>query len=119
MKNNAPIVNAFLHESSSTISYLVVDEVTKSVALIDPVADYDISTGKMAHSFSDKIVNKIRSCNYSLDWIIETHVHADHVSDAQYFKSELGGKIAIGGRIKEVQETFASIYDEGLSLIHI
>ena len=71
MKNNAPIVNAFLHDSSSTISYLVVDEVTKSVALIDPVADYDISTGKMAHSFSDKIVNKIRSCNYSLDWIIE------------------------------------------------
>ena len=112
MKNNAPIVNAFLHESSSTISYLVLDEVTKSVALIDPVADYDISTGKMAHNFSDKIVNKIRSCNYSLDWIIETHVHADHVSDAQYFKSELGGKIAIGGRIKEVQETFASIYDE-------
>ena len=105
-------MNAFLHESSSTISYLVVDEVTKSVALIDPVADYDISTGKMTHSFSDKIVNKIRSCNYNLDWIIETHVHADHVSDAQYFKSELGGKIAIGGRIKEVQETFASIYDE-------
>ena len=112
MKNNAPIVKAFLHESSSTISYLVVDEVTKSVAMIDPVADYDISTGKMAHSFSDKIVNKIRSCNYNLEWIIETHVHADHVSDAQYFKSELGGTIAIGGRIKEVQETFASIYDE-------
>ena len=112
MKKNDPIVNAFLHESSSTISYLVVDEVTKSVALIDPVADYDISTGKMAHGFSDDIVKKIRSCNYNLDWIIETHVHADHVSDAQYFKSELGGKIAIGGRIKEVQETFASIYDE-------
>ena len=112
MKKNDPIVNAFLHESSSTISYLVVDEVTKSVALIDPVADYDISTGKMAHGFSDEIVKKIRSCNYNLDWIIETHVHADHVSDAQYFKSELGGRIAIGGRIKEVQETFASIYDE-------
>lgn len=112
MKKNDPIVNAFLHESSSTISYLVVDEVTKSVALIDPVADYDISTGKMAHGFSDEIVKKIRSCNYNLDWIIETHVHADHVSDAQYFKAKLGGKIAIGGRIKEVQKTFASIYDE-------
>ena len=112
MEKNNPIVNAFLHESSSTISYLVVDEVTKSAALIDPVADYNISTGKMAHSFSDEIVKKIRSCNYNLDWIIETHVHADHVSDAQYFKSELGGKIAIGGRIKEVQKTFASIYDE-------
>ena len=105
-------MTAFLHESSSTISYLVVDEVTKSVALIDPVADYDISTGKMAHGFSDEIVKKIRSCNYNLDWIIETHVHADHVSDAQYFKAKLGGKIAIGGRIKEVQKTFASIYDE-------
>ena len=112
MKKNDPIVNAFLHESSSTISYLVVDEVTKSVALIDPVADYDISTGKMAHGFSDEIVKKIRSCNYNLEWIIETHVHADHVSDAQYFKAKLGGKIAIGGRIKEVQKTFASIYDE-------
>ena len=105
-------MTAFLHESSSTISYLVVDEVTKSVALIDPVADYDISTGKMAHGFSDAIVKKIRSCNYNLEWIIETHVHADHVSDAQYFKAKLGGKIAIGGRIKEVQKTFASIYDE-------
>ena len=57
MTKNDPIVNAFVHESSSTISYLVVDKVTKSVALIDPVADYDISTGKMTHSFSDKIVN--------------------------------------------------------------
>lgn len=112
MKKNDPIVTAFLHESSSTISYLVVDEVTKSVALIDPVADYDISTGKMAHGFSDEIVKKIRCCNYNLEWIIETHVHADHVSDAQYFKAKLGGKIAIGGRIKEVQKTFASIYDE-------
>ena len=113
MQKNNPTVSAFFHEASSTISYLVVDEETKSAALIDPVADFDIATGKMAHMFSKHIVDVLKYNSYQLDWIIETHVHADHVSDAQYIKSEVGGKIAIGNRIKEVQKTFASIYNEG------
>ena len=112
MKLKEPIVTAFLHDQSSTITYLVVDKATKSAAVIDPVADYDISTGKMSHNFSDKILTALNSSNYNLDWIIETHVHADHVSDAQYFKKEFGGKIAIGSRIKEVQKAFVKIYDE-------
>ena len=99
-------VQAFVHEASSTITYLLLAKSSGLAAVIDPAADFDILTGELDFSFCDKIKNVIKDSNYQLKWILETHVHADHVTGAQYLKSKLDGTIAIGSRIKEVQQFF-------------
>ena len=108
-----PIITAFFDVSTNTISYAVCDPITKSCALIDSVMDIDYASGRITHDNADRIVDYITKNELTLDWIIETHVHADHLSAAPYLQEKLGGKIGISARITEVQEVFGKIFNEG------
>jgi glyoxylase-like metal-dependent hydrolase (beta-lactamase superfamily II) len=104
-------ISAFFHEDTNTVSYLVVDEATSCCAIIDPVLDYDATSGRTNTLSADKIVSHIVKNGYKLDWILETHAHADHLSSAHYLKSILGGSIGIGEHICRVQETFKALFN--------
>ena len=106
-------ITAFFHKTSSTYSYVVVDGATRRAAVIDPVLDYDAASGRTGSRSAQAIVDHIRAAGCSLDWILETHAHADHLSAAQFIKQESGGSIAIGEGIRTVQATFAAIYGLG------
>ena len=108
-----PIITAFFDVSTNTISYAVCDPITKSCAVIDSVMDIDYASGRITHDIADRIVDYITKNELTLDWIIETHVHADHLSAAPYLQEKLGGKIGISARITEVQEVFGKIFNEG------
>ena len=110
---NSPITKGFHDKSSGTISYIVQDKNSSSCAIIDAVLDFDMSSGRTSTLNADNIIKFIRSNNLSLEWIIETHVHADHLSAAPYIQDEIGGKIGIGEEIKTVQNTFGKIFNEG------
>ncbi|MEC9099836.1 MAG: MBL fold metallo-hydrolase [Pseudomonadota bacterium] len=112
MQSNNIDLHAFLHEASSTISYLLLEQSAGVAVVIDPAADFNILTGELDFTFCREIKNIIRNSRCHLQWILETHVHADHVTGAQYLKSRLGGKVAIGCRIREVQEIFSKIYND-------
>lgn len=113
MPVRSPGVRAFLHKPSSTISYLVFDTGSRRAAVIDPAVDFDLATGRLGTDPVTAIAAEIDREGLHLDWIIETHVHADHVSGAQYLKEACGGRIAIGRGITAVQETFAGVYGLG------
>ena len=108
-----PIITAFFDVSTNTISYAVCDPITKSCAVIDSVMDIDYASGRITHDNADRILDYITKNGLTLDWIIETHVHADHLSAAPYLQEKLGGKIGISARITEVQEVFGKIFNEG------
>lgn len=110
--SRTPEVTAFLHGPSSTISYLVADPESGRAAIIDPAVDFDMSTGHFGHAPADRIADVIAARGYTLDWIMETHVHADHLSGAQHLSQKLGGQVAIGHRITEVQSAFADVFGE-------
>ena len=104
-------ITAFFHASSSTYSYVVADAAAKRAAVIDPVLDYDTASGRSGTASAKAIVEHIKGRGYALDWILETHAHADHLTAAQFLKRELGGKVAIGEGIREVQATFKKLYN--------
>lgn len=106
-----PIVHSFFDPQTFTTSHVVADLVTKNAAIIDSVLDFDPSNGRLSHEGADKILELVRREGYAVEWILETHVHADHVTAAQYLKRVLGGKIAIGERISEVQRIFSSVFN--------
>lgn len=106
-------IAAFFHAASSTYSYVVADGVAKRAAVIDPALDYDAASGRTGTASVQKIVEHLKLRGYALDWILETHAHADHLSAAQFLKKELGGKVSIGEGIREVQTTFKSLYNLG------
>ena len=106
-----PEITAFFHEPTNTVSYLVADPATKVCAVIDSVLDYDADAARTGTEHADGIVAAIRAGGLTLDWILETHVHADHLSAAPYLRDRLGGRIGIGARITTVQHTFAEIYN--------
>ena len=108
-----PIITAFFDVSTNTISYAVCDPITKSCAVIDSVMDIDYASGRITHDNADRIVDYITKNELTLDWIIETHIHADHLSAAPYLQEKLGGRIGISARITEVQEVFGKIFNEG------
>ena len=112
MKSNNIEFYPFVHEASSTISYLLLEQSAGVAVVIDPAADFNILTGELDFTFCCEIENIIQNSKCHLQWILETHVHADHVTGAQYLKSRLGGKVAIGCRIREVQEIFSKIYND-------
>ena len=112
MKSNNIEFYPFVHEASSTISYLLLEQSAGVAVVIDPAADFNILTGELDFTFCCEIENIIQNSKCQLQWILETHVHADHVTGAQYLKSRLGGKVAIGFRIREVQEIFSKIYND-------
>ncbi|MEP0073182.1 MAG: MBL fold metallo-hydrolase [Marinomonas sp.] len=108
-----PNVTAFFEEDSSTFSYVVQDPKSKSCAIIDSVLNFDYASGGTSNSSADDIINFVTEHKLKVEWIIETHVHADHISAAPYLKSKLGGKIGIGEHITVVQETFGKVFNEG------
>ena len=108
-----PDVTGFFDEDSNTISYVVTDPASKSCAVIDSVLDIDYAAGRITYDHADEIIAHIQSNGLTLDWIIETHVHADHLSAAPYIQDQLGGKIGIGSKIIEVQDVFGKIFNEG------
>ena len=108
-----PNVEGFFDPASNTISYLVRDPKTTSCAIIDSVLDIDYAAGRISYESADKLIKVVKSHNLSLEWIIETHVHADHLSAAPYIQDQIGGKIGVGSRITEVQDTFGKVFNEG------
>ncbi len=108
-----PIVTGFFDEPTNTISYVVQDPASKSVAIVDPVLDIDYAAGRLATSAADRIIAFVTEHGLEVQWLIETHVHADHLSAAPYIQGALGGKIGIGDKIMVVQDTFGKIFNEG------
>ena len=111
--NIRPEVEGFFDEASNTITYIVKDPNSDACAIIDSVLDMDYAAGRITYDSADRLVDVISSRGLKLEWIIETHVHADHLSAAPYLQDRLGGKIGVGARITEVQDVFGKIFNEG------
>jgi len=108
-----PHVEGFFDPETHTVSYLVLDEATRQCALIDSVLDYDPKSGRTATTSADKLMARVIELEAKVEWILETHVHADHLTAAPYLKEKLGGKIGIGSQIATVQEVFGSLFNVG------
>lgn len=108
-----PLVHAFFDEATNTITYLVQEPNGRACAVIDSVLDFDYASGRTDTRSADAVIAHIRAHDLRLDWVLETHVHADHLSAAPYIQEALGGQIGIGDRIKVVQETFGKVFNEG------
>ena len=108
-----PQVTAFFHEPTFTASYVVADRGRKRAAIIDSVLDFDEKAGRTSTWAADEIVAFVRKHELTVDWLLETHAHADHLSAAPYLQGALGGKIAIGRDITTVQEVFGKVFNEG------
>ncbi len=107
-----PDVAPFFDQDSNTFSYVVRDPTSDACAIIDPVLDFDYAAGKVSYTSADAIVHYIQKHKLRTEWLIETHVHADHLSAAPYLQKALGGKLAIGEHIDTVQNTFGTIFNE-------
>lgn len=106
-----PDVQYFYDEATGSLSYVVSDPETRSAAVIDPVLDFSIVSGRTDTAGARQIIDHINSKNLSLEWVLETHAHADHLTAAQFLKSELGGQIGIGEGICKVQAHFAKVFN--------
>ena len=108
-----PIVDAFFDETTNTVSYIVREPEGQSCAIIDSVLDYDQAAGRTDTSSADAIIAFVKVNDLKVAWILESHVHADHLSAAPYLQDQLGGKIGIGTQITVVQDTFGKVFNEG------
>ncbi len=108
-----PDVKAFFDEATYTVSYVVSDPATKKAAIIDSVLDYDPKSGRTRKDSADAVIAFVREQDLDVDWILETHVHADHLSAAPYIKEQLGGELAIGANITTVQDVFGKVFNAG------
>ncbi len=108
-----PDVKAFFHIPTFTVSYVVSDPSSSKAIIIDSALDYDNSSGRTATTAADEIINYIKAQNLDVEWILETHVHADHLTAAPYLQEKLGGTIGIGGVVKTVQSTFKKVFNCG------
>ena len=108
-----PNITAFFDEATNTISYIVCDPNGSACAVIDSVLDFDFASGRTDTRSADKLINFIKENKLDVQWLLESHVHADHLSAAPYIQMELGGKIGIGSHITDVQQTFGKIFNEG------
>ena len=106
-------IEAFFDSATSTFSYLVFDPDSKRCALIDSVLDYDPKSGRTRTTSADRLVARVRELGATVDWILETHAHADHLSAAAYLKKALGGNTAIGEQITQVQAIFGQLFNAG------
>ena len=106
-----PSVKAFFDEATYTITYIVSDPATSRAAIIDPVLDYDAASGRTSTVSADAVIGYLEKNGLGVDWILETHVHADHLSGAPYLQDRLGGQTAIGARVTAVQETFKGVFN--------
>ncbi len=108
-----PQVDVFFDDDSNTFSYIVRDPASKSCAIVDPVLDFDYASGCTGTKSADEMIAFIKQHDLELELIIETHVHADHLSSAPYLKQQLGGEMLIGEHIRTVQDTFGKVFNEG------
>jgi glyoxylase-like metal-dependent hydrolase (beta-lactamase superfamily II) len=104
-------IEPFFDPKTWTVSYVVADAATGSAAVIDPVLDFDFKSGRTATTSADAVADYVSAAGMTVQWILETHAHADHLSGARYLQERLGGKIGIGERIREVQATFKKLYN--------
>ena len=109
----APVVKAFFDEPTFTASYVVHDPQTMIAAIVDSVLDFDPASGRTSTASADAIVEHVRELGLAVEWILETHAHADHLSAAPYLEEKVGGRIAIGRGILTVQDVFGKIFNEG------
>ena len=109
--SDEPAISAFFDEPTNTFSYLVADPATKRAAVIDPVLDYDPKSGEVDHRSVEAILAAARAAGYAIEWSLETHAHADHLSGSPYVKAKTGAKIGIGENIKEVQRIFRPVFN--------
>jgi glyoxylase-like metal-dependent hydrolase (beta-lactamase superfamily II) len=98
---------------SGTISYIVLDEESRRCALIDSVTSYDARSGRTSHALADRLIARVKELGATVEWILETHIHADHLSAAPHLREALGGRLAIGERISTVQRTFGELFNAG------
>ncbi|MDO9478631.1 MAG: MBL fold metallo-hydrolase [Pseudohongiella sp.] len=108
---NRPLVEAFLDRDSETFSYVVYDKKGGHAAVIDPVLDYDPKSGRTRTHGAQRLVDFVRDQNLTVDWVLETHAHADHLSAAPFVRDQVGGKIAIGEQIVAVQAIFRDVFN--------
>ncbi len=106
-------VEPFFDPATFTYSYVVSDPETRQCAVIDSVLDYDPASGRTSHATAQRLVDYVREQDLKVQWLLETHVHADHLSAAPYLKQQLGGRMAIGDRITVVQNTFGKLFNAG------
>lgn len=109
----SPEVKAFFDEATFTVSYVVRDPMSKKCAIIDSVLDFDYASGHTDTRSADEVIAYVKEKGYEVEWILETHVHADHLSAAPYIQEAVGGKIGIGEKIMVVQNTFGKVFNEG------
>ncbi|MEL7027229.1 MAG: MBL fold metallo-hydrolase [Pseudomonadota bacterium] len=108
-----PDVTAFFDDATNTISYVVRDPSGHGAAIIDSVLDFDYASGRTDTGSADRLIDFVQAKGLRVEWILETHVHADHLSAAPYLQNKLGGKIGIGDQITVVQDTFGKVFNEG------
>ena len=108
-----PIVQHFFDEPTNTFSYVVRDPDSQACAILDSVLDFDYAAGRTDVRSADEIIQYVRDNNLAVEWILETHVHADHLSAAPYLHEHLGGKTGIGAKIVDVQEIFGKAFNAG------
>ena len=108
-----PIVHAFFDDATNTITYLAQDPAGRACAVVDSVLDFEYASGRTDTRSADAVIAFVRAQALDVQWILETHVHADHLSAAPYIQGELGGKIGIGARIVDVQKVFGKVFNEG------
>ncbi len=108
-----PEVKGFFDPATNTISYVVKDPASNACAIVDSVMDIDYAAGRITYDHADEIIAHVRDHGLKVEWLIETHVHADHLSAAPYIQRQLGGKIGIGRNITVVQDTFGKVFNEG------
>ena len=106
-------VEGFFDSATNTVSYLVLDEASSHCAIIDSVLNYDPKSGHTATTSADRLIARVNELNAQVEWILETHVHADHLTAAPYLKEKVGGKIGIGSQISTVQKVFGTLFNTG------
>lgn len=107
----SPQIRSFFDPATFTVTHVVADPATKRAAIVDPVLDYDPKSGRTSTASADQVIAHVREQGLTVDWLLETHAHADHLSAAPYLKQQLGGRIAIGAHIKDVQGVFAKVFN--------
>ena len=113
VSSQKPLVEAFFDKASNTFSYVIQDPSGDACAVVDPVLDYDPASGTTRTDSADRIIEFVRNRKLRVEWLLETHVHADHLSSAAHIQSQLGGKIGIGEKIRDVQAIFGEVFNAG------
>ena len=111
----APLVKTFFDEPTFTATHVIHDPATRRAAIIDSVMDFDEAAGRTSFESAERIIDYAKAEDLHVDWLLETHAHADHLSAAPYLQEKLGGKLAIGEKIRSVQQVFGTLFNEGTS----